>query len=64
MSDKHIASLVFAVQVSEKVTCKVQADSAYVMECGSVKFVIHNDCKSTVALFKKFDSFFILGANE
>jgi len=64
MSDNNIASLVFAVQVSEELMCKVKADSAHVMDGGSVRFIIHNDCKSTVALFKKFDYFFVVGVNE
>ena len=64
MSDGHVASLLFAVKVSEKETCKVQADSAHMMDNGSVKFVIHNDCKLTVAVFKEFKYFFIERANK
>ena len=60
----HIASLIFAVRTSQDETCLVQADQAELMDCGAVRFLLNNESKSTVAVFKRFDYFFIEGINE
>jgi hypothetical protein len=66
MSDKtgHIASFVFAIKVNEKETFLVQADSAQIADDGVLRFIIHNDNKSTVAAFKEYMYFLIESAVE
>ena len=52
------ASFIFSVGIKGKV-CLIQADSADLIEDGSVRFVIHNDSKSVVAAFKDYEFFYI-----
>lgn len=61
MSDKagHIARFVFAIKVNESETCLVEADSAQITDDGFLRFIIHNDYKSTVAAFNKYEHFLI-----
>ena len=61
---KKTASFIFMVKPSDNETCLVEADYADLMEDGSVKFTVYTDTRETVAVFNKFDFFFIQGANE
>jgi hypothetical protein len=58
-----IAEFVFTVSVGDKV-CLVQADQAVLLDCGTVRFIVHNDAQSTVAVFKEYDYFFTEANNE
>jgi hypothetical protein len=66
MSDKkgHIASFVFIVKVNKKETFLVQADSAQIADDGTLRFIVNNKYKSTVAAFNKYEYFSIESVNK
>jgi hypothetical protein len=53
-------SIVFVIKADGLECREIQADSPVLMECGGVRFIVHNDSKTTVGVFKKYEYFFAL----